>query len=147
MNEFYCQNHHHFSFLIIKSIDNAFLFSWSVLSYCLLQFYLFLPSMGWLCGVGVFGLIECSHFLPALYCWLILNNNYSTLVLRLQCPWTVISARSMGGVTFGGWNLMHNFMHHHSPLLTLVGLCWRSLMTLTYWVWHLIQRYFENHLC
>ena len=25
----------------------------------LLLFYLFLPSMGWLCGVGGFGLIEC----------------------------------------------------------------------------------------
>ena len=23
--------------------------------------------MGWLCGVGVFGLIECSHSLPALH--------------------------------------------------------------------------------
>ena len=29
------------------------------------QFYLFLTSMGWLCGVGVFGLTECSHSLPA----------------------------------------------------------------------------------
>ena len=27
---------------------------------CLLLFYL-LPSMGWLCGVGLFGLIECAH--------------------------------------------------------------------------------------
>ena len=34
--------------------------------FCLLLFYL-LPSMGWLCGVGVFGLIECSHSLPALH--------------------------------------------------------------------------------
>ena len=33
---------------------------------CLLLFYLLLPSMCWLCGVGVFGLIECSHSLPAL---------------------------------------------------------------------------------
>ena len=32
--------------------------------FCLLLFYLFLPSMGWLCGFGVFGLIECSHSLP-----------------------------------------------------------------------------------
>ena len=36
----------------------------------LLLFYLFLPSMGWLCGVGVFELIECSHSLPALHSWL-----------------------------------------------------------------------------
>ena len=28
--------------------------------FCLLLFYLFLPSMGWLCGVGVFGLIVSS---------------------------------------------------------------------------------------
>ena len=34
---------------------------------CLLLFYLFLPSMGWLCWVGVFGLIECPHSLPALH--------------------------------------------------------------------------------
>ena len=27
---------------------------------CLLLFYLFLPSTGWLCGVGVFGLIVFS---------------------------------------------------------------------------------------
>ena len=27
----------------------------------LLLFYLFLPSIGWLCGIGVFGLIECPH--------------------------------------------------------------------------------------
>ena len=33
----------------------------------LLLFYPFLPSMCWLCGVGVFGLIECSHSLPALH--------------------------------------------------------------------------------
>ena len=35
--------------------------------FCLLLFYLFLSSMGWLCGVGIFGLIECSHSLPALH--------------------------------------------------------------------------------
>ena len=34
--------------------------------FCLLLFHLFLPSMGWLCGVGVFGLMKCSHSLPAL---------------------------------------------------------------------------------
>ena len=31
--------------------------------FCLLLFYLFLPYMGWLCGVGVFGPIDCSHSL------------------------------------------------------------------------------------
>ena len=35
--------------------------------FCLQLFYLLLPSMGWLCRVGVFGLIECSHSLPALH--------------------------------------------------------------------------------
>ena len=35
----------------------------------------FLPSMGWLCGVGVFGLIECTHSLPALHSGLQSNNN------------------------------------------------------------------------
>ena len=35
--------------------------------WCFLLFYLLLSSIGWLCGVGVFGLIECSHALPALH--------------------------------------------------------------------------------
>ena len=43
--------------------------------FCLLLFYLFLSSMGWLCGVGVFGLIECPHSLPALHSKLHNNNN------------------------------------------------------------------------
>ena len=43
--------------------------------FCLLLFYLFLPSIGWLCGVGVFGLIECPHSLPALHSRLQNNNN------------------------------------------------------------------------
>ena len=34
---------------------------------CLILFCLLLPSMCWLCGVGVFGQIECSHSLPALH--------------------------------------------------------------------------------
>ena len=33
------------------------------------------PSMGWLCGAGVFGLIECCHSLPTLHCWLNFNDN------------------------------------------------------------------------
>ena len=33
--------------------------------FCHLLFYLLLPSRGWLCGVSVFGLIECSHSLLA----------------------------------------------------------------------------------
>ena len=43
--------------------------------FCLLLFYLFLSSMGWLCGVEVFGLIECPHSLPALHSGLQNNNN------------------------------------------------------------------------
>ena len=46
----------------------------------LLLFYLFLPSMGWLCGVGVFGLIECPHSLPALHSGLHNNNNNNTCI-------------------------------------------------------------------
>ena len=45
--------------------------------FCLLLFYLFLPSMGWLCGIGVFGLIECPHSLPALHSVLQNNNNHN----------------------------------------------------------------------
>ena len=36
-----------------KSRANAFLLAQSALFFCPLLFYLFLPSMGWLCGVGV----------------------------------------------------------------------------------------------
>ena len=39
----------------------------------------FLPSMGWLCGVGVFGLIECPYSLPALHSGLQNNNNNTEL--------------------------------------------------------------------
>ena len=49
-----------------KSSANTFLHDLLFL-FCLLVFYPFLPSMGWLCRVGVFGLIECSHSLPALH--------------------------------------------------------------------------------
>ena len=35
--------------------------------WCFLLFYLLLPSMSSLCGVEVFGLIECSPSLPALH--------------------------------------------------------------------------------
>ena len=37
--------------------------------------------MGWLCGVGVFGLIECPHCLPALRGGLQNNNNNNNKVL------------------------------------------------------------------
>ena len=50
----------------------------------LLLFYHFLPSMGWLCGVGVFGLIECPHSLPALHSGLQNNINiikFSSLII------------------------------------------------------------------
>ena len=42
--------------------------------WCLLLFYLFLPSMGWLFGVGVFGLIVFS-LSPGLAQWTPINNN------------------------------------------------------------------------
>ena len=37
------------------------------LFFCLLLFYILLPSIGWLYVVGVFGLIECSRSLQALH--------------------------------------------------------------------------------
>ena len=54
--------------MLFFSHDPLFLF-------CLLLFYIFLPSMGLLCGVGFFGLIKCSHSLPALHCGPPINNN------------------------------------------------------------------------
>ena len=38
-----------------------------LLFFFILLFYIFLTSMGWLCGAGIFGLIECSHSFPALH--------------------------------------------------------------------------------
>ena len=37
--------------------------------------------MGWLCGVGVFGLIDCPHSLPALHSGLQNNNNNNKSLL------------------------------------------------------------------
>ena len=52
-----------------KSRVNASCWHDLLFLWCLLLFYLLLllPSMGWLCGVGVFGPIECSHSLLALH--------------------------------------------------------------------------------
>ena len=57
--------------------------------FCLLLFYLFLPSMDWLCGVGVFGLIECPHSLPALHSLLHNNNNNNNKVVQWVTFWPV----------------------------------------------------------
>ena len=54
--------------------------------FCLILFYLFLPSMGWWCGVGVFVLIECSHSLPALHSGLQFNNNNKKKKLKYYFP-------------------------------------------------------------
>ena len=56
--------------------------------FCLLLFYLFLPSTGWLCLVGVFGLIECSHSLPALHCGLqlIIIMTCTKISIKVVCP-------------------------------------------------------------
>ena len=51
-----------------KSRANAFLLHDLLFLVCLLLFYLFLPSMGWLCGVWVFGLIVFS-LSPGLAQW------------------------------------------------------------------------------
>ena len=51
--------------------------------FCLLLFYLFLPSMGWLCGVGFFWLIQCSYSLaPALHSELQL-----IIIIIRKCFW------------------------------------------------------------
>ena len=47
---------------------------WPNLFFLCLQLSQFLPSTGWLCGVGVLGLIGCSHSLSALHCRLFFNN-------------------------------------------------------------------------
>ena len=52
--------------------------------FCLLLFYLFLPSMGQFCGVGVFGLIECLHSLPALHSGLQKNKNNNNMTQSLH---------------------------------------------------------------
>ena len=49
------------------SISEPMLSCWHELFFCLILFYLLIPSMGWLCRVGVSGLTECSHSLPALH--------------------------------------------------------------------------------
>ena len=65
--------------------------------FCLLVFYLFLPSMGWLCGVGVFGLIECPHSLPALHCGLQNNNNNNKSAARIQFVTAPTATHRWGG--------------------------------------------------
>ena len=52
---------------VFKSRANAFLLARSALSFVSPTVLSFLPSMGWLCGVGVFGLIERSHSIPAFH--------------------------------------------------------------------------------
>ena len=49
----------------LKSRANAFVLAQTAHSFSLI---FFCSSMGWLCRVGVFGLIECSHSRPAFYC-------------------------------------------------------------------------------
>lgn len=51
----------------IKSRVNTFLLAGYTLSFCLPLFFRFLPSVFLLYWVGVFGLIECLHSLPALH--------------------------------------------------------------------------------
>ena len=59
-------------------------------SFCPTIFYF--SFMGWLCGIGVFGLIvfslsptiQCSHSLPGFHCQLIFNNNNNNNHLYLH---------------------------------------------------------------
>ena len=59
-----------------KSRANAFLLSCSALSFFISYYFIFfsLPWVGCV-GIGVFGLIKCSHSLPALHSGLQNNNN------------------------------------------------------------------------
>ena len=47
-----------------KSRANVFIPGGLICSFCLLLFSIFLPSIGWLCGVGVFGFIVFSLSQP-----------------------------------------------------------------------------------
>ena len=81
---------HFHEFGILSGIcrANAFLLAWSALSFLSpILFYLFLLSMGWLCGVGVFGLIECPHSLPALHSGLQNNNNNNNIHIGTISNW------------------------------------------------------------
>ena len=69
--------------------------------FCLLLLYLFLPSTGWLCGVGVFGLIECAHSLPALHSGLQNNNNNNNNNKCSLSPQNSVVGRSKGKVFYG----------------------------------------------
>ena len=80
-----------------KSRVNAFLLARSALSLVSLLFYLLLPYMGWWCGVGVFGLIEYSHSLPALRRRLLIiiiitnaHSNFIRIIIRQKgTPWQI----------------------------------------------------------
>ena len=58
-----------------KSRDNAFLLSRDNLPFLFVSYFPFLPSMGWLCGVGVFGFIVFSLSLDLALLTLFKNNN------------------------------------------------------------------------
>ena len=53
-----------------------------VFLFCLLLFYIFLPYMGWLCGVGVFGLIVFS-LSPALAQQTPNSNNNNSVLMGI----------------------------------------------------------------
>ena len=62
--------------------------SWpELLSHCF-----FLSSMGWLCGVGVFALIECIHSLPPLPCRLL----KIIIIIIIKIVVVVLSTNSHG---------------------------------------------------
>ena len=85
--------------------------------FCLLIFYIFLPSMDWLCMVGVFGLIQCSHSLPALHSRLQFNNNNNNnnnKVELLNCDWSSSSfiEANFSKFTHSNQNYWNDFVFH-----------------------------------
>ena len=68
---------------------------WPDLFFLFVSYYFifFVSSMALLCVVGVFGLIEYSHFLPTLHCWLNFNNkNKYIFLIFIFLPFTGIFA-------------------------------------------------------
>ena len=82
--------------------------------FCLLLFYLFLPSMGWLCGVGVIGLIECPLSLPALHSGLQNDNNNNFIIMKALIPFTFVNIWCMN---------IYVVMNYHTFLSYISLLC------------------------
>ena len=97
--------------------------------FCLLLFYLFLPSMGWLCGVGVFGLIECSHSLPALHSGLQNNNNNNNKYHVPNDLWLLFFMSVYSRYKYWVHNVWHIIYDYRSSYFWLTEITTVSLMS------------------